>query len=316
MKPPPPSKPTAEGEEDVVETAAVPKMRPLPPKRPLKSRLSNETPVPAPRPIPAPRKSGGKDVLKSPLRGITDEVEEVHAATEVLDLELVSPNIDTKNEHKNVQDQMQNEKNKIAEQQADYALPDIIKPDLPSDDTEGVTLPLPVEETVNDDIETETKHESRTLDDPLSPIVSSTDEYEQMRPGVTKGNNRSQKSATKSPEYDEPHQRNTTSALTANHNEVAYAIPCHVTKQGETTYDVPVSTAGATGNVTSSTPQIPIVATPNEEDLTTGRGESPSPPCSSSVEDQLKPFRIERDALGVKKLVLPNMLPINCPCII
>jgi hypothetical protein len=138
--------------------------------------------------------------------------------------------------------------------------------------------------------------------------VSSADEYEHMKPGVTKGNSQSPQNALKPPEYEEPKVCNSnSSASLPAHQEAEYATPSPVTKQKEATYDLPNSTKKSEVNVASATPQISLVASASEEHLTTGRGKSPSP---SGGEDNLKPFKIERDCLGVSLF-----LQFSSPCV-
>ena len=128
-----------------------------------------------------------------------------------------------------------------------------------------------------------------------SALTTSTDcDYEPMRSGITKDAGRSHKEVTKSPEYEEPAEWHPDSSDGGD-----YAVPRPASKQEVATYDIPKSVPKVTVGITSPTPQISVVATVKEESLTTGRGKAPSPPPSSGNEEQLKPFRIERDALGV-----------------
>lgn len=307
IPPTPPSKPT-EKEAEALQTSPLLKQRPIPPKRPLKPRASTDAPVAAPRPVPTPRRAGGKDMMKSPLREVSDEI--MKDKTNVLELPVVS-NMNTES-HEQVESQKDdteiiasemNEKTEtIEEESAEAVLPEITTDnDMANTDTvsknsnnnEAPTPPsnvhvnLPVEETVYQKSVSEGTC-------PKSPNASSTDEYEHMRPGVTKDKSSSHK---ETPEYEEPEEWNLESPKQINSG--GYATPCPVPKTEEAAYDMPVTPIKIDFKTLPPPPQVPVLATVNEEKLTAGRGKSPPLPRSSTGEDQLKPFQMERDSLGV-----------------
>ena len=295
--PPPPTKPIPETEEE--GTAPTPKQRPIPPKRPLKPRTATNVPVQAPRPMPVPRKVGGKDVQidKSPRRELPSEVE--NSDHELLKAESVSKLSDASDECLDEPETI-NEPCTTAgdvEHKNGHTMMNDVLPTATCDTTSatspsretilGSTIP-PVEMEV-------TGNTSVVADNSHSPNTS-TDEYEHMTPGVTKGG----LAKTKSPEYDEPVERDMTeSPPMSTQKDVEYAVPSPVSKQAENTYAVPKSTGTPAVDIASSTPQIPVVTATDEENLTAGRGTNQPPPHGSSA-DHLKPFHIERDALGVR----------------
>lgn len=311
IPPTPPSKPT-EKEAEALQTSPLLKQRPIPPKRPLKPRASTDAPVAAPRPVPTPRRAGGKDITKSPLREVSDEI--MNDKTNILEPPVVS-NINTES-HEHVESQKDdteiiaseiNEKtDTIEEESAEAVLPEVTTDNgLANTDTVSKNcdnneasptppsnlhveeLNLPVEETI---------HQKSVSEGtcPKSPNASSTDEYEHMRPGVTKDKSNSHK---ETPEYEEPEEWNLESPKQINSG--CYATPCPVPKKEEAAYDMPVTPIKVDLKTLPPAPQVPVLATVNEEKLTAGRGKSPPLPHSSTGEDQLKPFQLERDALGV-----------------
>lgn len=308
IPPPPPSKPITEKEEEV-ETAPLPKQRPMPPKRPLKPRASSDAPVAVPRPVPAPRRTGGKEVTKSPLRELPEEI--VEDGAQIVTVTSHS-NIEPHVGNEPVESQKHNPEmmNELTEEERVHET--TTESDIDTDSKKNAenennrlspTPPLHVEE-INMPAKAETVHQRGVSEDndPKSPNASSTDEYEPMMPGVTKDESRSCKGT---PEYEEPEVWNLDSpALPIELDDGGYATPCPVPKKDEAAYDMPVPSTKVDLNVLSPTPQVPVLATVNEESLTAGRGKSPPLPCSSSGEGQLKPFRIERDALGVKLSVI------------
>lgn len=329
IPPTPPSKPT-EKEAEALQTSPLLKQRPIPPKRPLKPRASTDAPVAAPRPVPTPRRAGGKDITKSPLREV-DEI--MNDKTNVLEPPVVS-NINTESqEHVESQkddteiiDSKMNEKAEtIEEEGAEAVLPEVTTDNgLANTDTVSKNrdnneasptppsnvhieeLNLPMEETIYQKSVSEGTC-------PKSPNASSTDEYEHMRPGVTKDKSNSPKETVKSPEYEEPEEWNLESPKEINGG--GYATPCPVPKKEEAAYDMPVTPIKVDLKTLPPAPQVPVLATVNEEKLTAGRGKSPPLPRSSTGEDQLKPFQMERDALGVsvaKPLLSVSIKYITC----
>lgn len=316
--PHPPSKPLTAKEGEAVEIAPIPKQRPMPPKRPLKPRAATDAVLPAPRPVPAPRRAGGKEIISPSLQ---EEVpEQMQVITEVSVVPQASSlNTNTENEQvkkqADIQEVIEKNEEQVKEERPHVRVPELIEDTVSTDvvsknstgeDDKKITTPpsLPLEKGTDNHLptEAETKEVVYPMSEvehhgPEAPLTDS--EYEHMQPGVTKEKCRSHIEATKSPEYDEPEEWNLDSpALLDQQNEGGYAIPYPVLKPEEATYDVPNSSTKAGANVVSSTPQIALVATMNEENITTGTGKSPSP-SHTGGEDQLKPFRIERDALGV-----------------
>lgn len=307
----PPSKPIPEIEGGIVaESGPTSKQRPMPPKRPLKPRATTDVPLQAPRPIPVPRKAG-KDVTKLPLEEMPTEVKDKNPA--IKKENFSGPT----NLHTDEPD----------EDLRDVHVPDIIdRQGIDEEKTEQKTELVPIKhelliantDTVSEKRSTSLQEavadtDSRPIEQardhiPQSPNVSSADEYEHMTPGVTKDNSNE---GIKSSEYDKPGEWNSNDlpVIHKQKKEVEYAVPTPVLKQVENTYDVPISTENPNINSVPSTPQIPVVPATNEEHLTTGRGKSPSPP--SSVENHLKPFQIERDALGVRESYYNHVYTIN-----
>ena len=316
LPPTPPSKVLLEKEEEVAETARLPKQRPMPPKRPLKARSSTDTP--APRPIPAPRRISGKDVVKSP--GIDSVVD--HTSKQVdKDLQPQALTTDVDNEDERIQEDTHvpevtasdDERNTIEQvgqkSQTDADLPtgDDTK-DSAKETSSPSALPLGttdnhtsiLEKRTNTDVIKNTGHLSRT--------ISSTDEYEHMRPGVTKDKNHDGITVV----HDRPEERSPDSpASSTRKDEAGYAIPCPVTTHEEAAYDVPMKTEK------TGTQQIPILITENEERLAAGKENSSTPPDGSRSDDQLTPFKIERDALGVRSTctcIYTLYIPSTCVC--
>ena len=291
--PVPPAKPTQEKEEIIeLDVTPVPKQRPVPPKRPLKPRAATEMPVAAPRPRPAPRKVAGKEGTSSPARELAEaereeaprlEKEQSETEKEVTGNELSSSPGNHTNEQKIVQEIIPEVRVTEQEEEVEQTVQHRAEDKLPSDSTE--TLEVVQEENVTHD--SVAKEDKDASEDGSELRRSSSDEYELMKSGVTKkGSSQYQKSVGS----EEPDN-----SCAPPQKEAEYATPSPVTKQMETTYDLPHATR--TGKVVvSPAPQIALVASENEENLTTGRGKSSAPPQN---EEQLKPFKIERDALGV-----------------
>ena len=301
----PPAKLTKEKEEVEADTVPVPKQRPIPPKRPLKPRAATDAPVTAPRPVPAPRKMAGKEGVVSPARDLPlpeGDKDVVLAENEPRPLSTQgTPTDEQKDSREAVAgDIISREEEGMAEAGEDRADSNPSSEIFPTSSREtSPSLKSQEKEKSRGDISTDREQLDVDIGSDNSSHVrhaSSTDEYEHMKPGVTKEDHHV---SSKPPEYDEPESK------PCLHQEEKYATPSPLTKQKETTYDVPNSGGEENLSVVPTAPQISLVASENEENLTTGRGKSSKPQHS---EEHLKPFKIERDALGVSGDYLVYML--------
>lgn len=284
----------------------MPKQRPIPPKRPFKPRASTDAPVAAQRPVPTPRRTGAKEITKSSLKEVPDEI--MNDKTNVLELPVTSNlNAESHEQEESHKDDTEIVASKMSEnteeERAETMLPEnngTANTDTDSknsNNSEASAIPpshinFPEEKTVFQESVSENHY-------PKAPNASNTDEYEHMKPGVTKDQSSSYKETVKSPEYEEPEEWNLESPKQLNSG--GYATPSPVPKKDEAAYDMPVTPINLK---LPPAPQVPILATVNEERLTAGRGKSPPLPRNSTGEDQLKPFQMERDALGVMEVSL------------
>ena len=133
-------------------------------------------------------------------------------------------------------------------------------------------------------------------------LPSTSDEYEPMQTGVTKDHPK----VTKSPEYEEPEEwnpeRSDKPGAPQHPGGVNYDIP-PPPRPVNTTYDVPKNVpaveVGSKGSNAVPKPQLSVSTVTSGEEVVSVREKSPSPVTTVSTENDLKPFQIERDALGV-----------------
>ncbi|CAI8024059.1 hypothetical protein GBAR_LOCUS14015 [Geodia barretti] len=314
--PTPPAKVAKEKEEVQADVVPVPKQRPLPPKRPLKPRSATDAPVTQPRPVPAPRRVVGKEGAIFPAKDLppdedkdvdVEQAEKESPVTETPSTQETAQEISTNESPLTAPEDTTKQEEKVNEM-VENRIPinvHVMEEKLHTNDTkttETPPTPQPQEENkTSTDISTGDKEDNRAVSEHNQEKrhVSSADEYEHMKPGVTKDKSQGSK---KSPQYehlDVPCSPST-STPSPQKQDSKYATPSAATKQKETTYAVPHVTGDTNASVLPATPQISLVASENEENLTTGSGKSSIPQQS---EDHLKPvkFEIERDALGYSK---------------
>lgn len=145
------------------------------------------------------------------------------------------------------------------------------------------------------------EHEAETASIQTTELPPAGDEYEPMQTGVT----RDQPKISKSPEYEEPEEWNPESSDTPQHpGGVHYDTPSPP-RPAITAYDVPKNIpAVEVGNKGSSKvpkPQLSVGTVTSGDEVVSVREKSPSPVTTVSTESELKPFRLERDALGVSR---------------
>ena len=301
--PAPPVKVTQEKEETEANVVPVPKQRPVPPKRPLKPRAATEiqTPAQTSRPVPAPRRIVVKEEVVSPVQvasPVNDVPEDKKEVEQQVDKETLviepgsSPATDVSDLNQEVEIvrevtvNEQEEKVEETEEGKD-SLPTDVTECSPALQAEEENTSSPNVSSVNGGEDASTASEAG----PLSRCLSSADEYELMKSGVTKASNQYPNKAR----YEEVDV--STSRPSQSKQEAEYAKPFYTTKEKETTYDIPHTKGENSVSVVSAAPQISLVASENEENLTTGRGKNPATPLN---DEHLKPFKIERDALGVR----------------
>ena len=300
--PTPPAKVAKEKEEVEADVVPVPKQRPVPPKRPLKPRSATD----APRPVPAPRRVVGKEGAIFPAKDLPpDEDKDVDVeqaeespVTETPSTQETAQEISTNESPLTAPEDTTKQEEKVNEMVENrlHIKVHVMEEKLHTKTTETPPTPQPQEENkTSTDISTGYKKDNRAVSehDQEKRHVSSADEYEHMKPGITKDK-------SQGPEYEHLDVLCSPSPSTQSpqKQDSKYATPSAATKQKETTYAVPHVTGDTNASVLPATPQISLVASENEENLTTGSGKSSIPQQS---EDHLKPvkFEIERDALGV-----------------
>lgn len=301
--PTPPAKVAKVKEEG--DTVPVPKQRPVPPKRPMKPRAATDAPVPPSRPVPAPRRVVGREGAASPASdlppGENKDAGIGEAENETQIVEAPSTQETAQENHidepKVLLQPLPEDANK--EEQAEE-----IVENEPETNTTEQKMPTNDRETTetspSSQMQEEKENNSGAATENANRVsecgreirhVSSADEYEHMKPGVTKDKGQRSK---KSPEYEDLDICKPASCTPSPQtDETKYATPSPVTKQKETTYAVPHVTGESNAPVVPPTPQISLVASENEENLTVGSSNQ------QQSEDRLKPFQIERDALGV-----------------
>ena len=310
--PTPPAKVTKEKEEVEANVAPVPKQRPVPPKRPMKPRSVTDAPVTQPRPVPAPRRIG-KEGAVSPAKEMppgeeknadidTEQIQKDTIVTEAPSTQEIIQKVSTNDSLPTApEDTITSKQEEKEEETVDRPESFATKEKESTDDAEPTETPPSTqpqkENKTRGDISTDNNPDDNTVSehDQDKRHVSSADEYEHMKPGVTKDKCQASK---KSPEYEDldvctPKP----SVQPPQTQDTKYATTSEATKQKETMYAVPHVT-GETNASVLATPQISVVASENEENLTTGSGKN-SNQQQGDVHLQPMKFEIERDAFGV-----------------